>query len=350
MIIRGYIRKELLQTFFISLVGLNLTLMMEKLLKLSRLLSGLGASLWDVLRFIILVQPQLMLLTIPMALLLSVLITYGRMALDNELLVLRTSGLRKRGLYEPVFKLSLVVMMAGFIISLYLMPVSLRVLRHDVNEIIKKRAPLAIEPGVFFDTFKGLTVLVKEKDRKAGFRDIFMYDSRKGAKKRVITAKEGRIAFDQEGVVFTLKDGMVNTINDRGYTEIRFSEYLFRIAISGQLLSKRKNEMTLGELIEKIKSGGKRATGFYIELHRRFTFPLMILVIAFLAPSLSLLSGKTGRVGGFFIAVIVFLLYYTSLLYFENQVRTGKLNHLFCWMPFVLFSLIAFISYRRVGE
>ncbi len=349
MIIRRHIFKELVLGFLISVAGLNLILMMEKLLKLSRLLSGLGASLWDVVRFIILIQPKLMLFTIPMALLLSVLITYGRMSMDNELLILRTSGLRKRGLFDPVFRLSIMAMIAALVISMYLMPTSLRMLRHEVNEIIKKRAPLAIEPGVFFDAFKGLTVLVKQKD-KSGFSDIFIYDNREGSTDRVITAKKGRVAFDQQGVVFTLKDGMVNTINNRGYTEIRFSEYLFRIALSGEILSKRKNEMTPVELLKQIRSNRKDKTGLYIELHRRFTFPLMIIVIAFLAPSLSMLSGKTGRVGGFFIAVVVFLLYYSMLLYFENLVKTEKIGHLFCWMPFLVFSMIAFYAYRRVGE
>ena len=83
------ILKELLLTFFVSLASLNFILMMEKLLRLSRFLSGVGTSAADMIKMILLLQPQLFLLTIPMALLLSILLTYGRLNMDNEMVILR---------------------------------------------------------------------------------------------------------------------------------------------------------------------------------------------------------------------------------------------------------------------
>jgi len=350
MIIRRYILSEILQSFLISLLGLNLTLMMEKLIRLSRLLTGLGATAGDFVMVILLVQPQLMLLSLPMALLLSVLITYGRLALDNEIMVLRTSGLRKARLYEPVFILSAVVLIMSFIVSLYLMPVTLKTLRSNINSIVKKRAPLAIEPGVFFDAFRELTILIQKKKGSGRLKDVFLYDSRDKKNAKVITAREASIMPDNRGVVFRLKDGMIHFARGYESTEFRFSEYIFRLNLSGSVLSKRKNEMTLKEILEAIKNRAYKREDYFIELHRRFTFPLMIVVIAFLAPSLSLISGKTGRVGGFFIALIVFLAYYTMLIYLENLVRTDRAPQWICWLPLAVFSTAAYVLYRRVGE
>ncbi len=350
MIIRRYILSELFQSFIISLVGLNLVLMMEKLIRLSRLLTGLGATVSDFLMVIVFVQPQLMLLSLPMALLLSVLVTYGRLSLDNEIMILRTSGLRKTRLYEPVFIFSTVVLLMSFLVSLYLMPVALKTLRRNINTIVKRRAPLAIEPGVFFDAFNGLTLLIKKKDRDGTLKDIFLYDSRNKKNSKVITAREAFVVPDKRGVVFRLKHGMIHIVRGYESTEFRFSEYIFRLNLSGSVLSKRKNEMTLKELLDAIKRRPYKSNDYFIELHRRFTFPLMIVVIAFLAPSLSMISGKTGRAGGFFIALIVFLAYYTMLIYFENLVRTQKAPHLVCWLPLIVFSTSAYILYRRVGE
>ena len=95
-IIYRTILKELLLSFLLTIAFLNSILMMEKLLRLSKLLTGVGASLFDITRVIILLQPQLMLLTIPMSLLLSTLLVYGRMNMDNEIIVMKASGMNFR--------------------------------------------------------------------------------------------------------------------------------------------------------------------------------------------------------------------------------------------------------------
>jgi len=82
-ILHRFILRELLTSFLLSVIFLNFTLMMEKLLRLSRLLSSVGASPLDVGQVILLPAPQLLILTIPMAMLLSVLATYFRLTADK---------------------------------------------------------------------------------------------------------------------------------------------------------------------------------------------------------------------------------------------------------------------------
>jgi lipopolysaccharide export LptBFGC system permease protein LptF len=72
-IIHRSILRELILTFILSLASLNFILMMEKLLRLSRFLSGVGTSILDMAKIILFLQPQLFILTIPMAFLLSTL-------------------------------------------------------------------------------------------------------------------------------------------------------------------------------------------------------------------------------------------------------------------------------------
>ncbi|MBM4141620.1 MAG: LptF/LptG family permease, partial [Nitrospira sp.] len=101
-IIHKSIVKELAVTFLISFAFLNFILMMEKLLKLSRFLSGIGVSIIDMAQLIIYLQTQLFLLTIPMAFLLSTLVVYGRLNLDSELIILRVSGMDFKEISKPV--------------------------------------------------------------------------------------------------------------------------------------------------------------------------------------------------------------------------------------------------------
>ena len=116
------ILKELLISFLLTLAFLNSILMMEKLLRLSRLLSGVGASLFDMAKIIVFLQPQLMLLTIPMSLLLSTLLVYGRMNMDNEIIIMKTSGMNFRQISFPVMILGMLCFCASMSVSFSLGP------------------------------------------------------------------------------------------------------------------------------------------------------------------------------------------------------------------------------------
>ncbi len=347
MVIYRYIMRELGLTFMVCIIGLNMVLMMEKILRLSRLMSGVGASYADMTWVVILIQPQILVLTIPMALLLSVLLTYGRLGVDNELTVLRSSGMRFGEIARPVFYLSAILLAFSVFTTLYLMPLSSKTLRGELNSVLRERAPMSIEPGVFFTSFKGFLILVNEKTDGA-FRGIFISDNRNPASERVIVAREGKLSLDKElQPGFSLTDGTVHIVNRDSSTEINFAEYKFTIRLSGEILNRKKSEMTLPELYKKAVTEKTNSAGYFIEFHRRLSFPALIIALAFLAPALSLRAGKTGKTGGFIIGLIVFTIYYVALLYFENLVRAGKLPHLACWIPFVMLTAVAVVLYKR---
>lgn len=345
MIIKRYILKELIVSLLISIVGLNLILMMEKLLKLSRVLSGVGASVPEMLKVIGLIQPQLLGVTIPMALILSVLITYGRLCFDHELIVLRSSGMRFKDIFRPVMYISAILILASSSISLYLMPESARMLREDINRLIRERAPLTIEPGVFFNTFNGVTLLVHDKEAPDRFRGVFISDSRRRSTENVIVAEEGILSARDSNININLTNGTIHSLSRNGSTEIRFSEYNLNIKIAGDMVGRKRNEMMVDELYREIKKGSTEKINYLIELHRRFSFIAVIISISFLAPPLSLIAGRAGRLGGFITGLLLFASYYVLLTYAENLVRTGRANHMACWAPFTLLTAVSVILY-----
>ncbi len=348
MVIYRYIMRELGLTFMVCIIGLNMVLMMEKVLRLSRLMSGVGASYADMTWVVILIQPQILVLTIPMALLLSVLLTYGRLGVDNELTVLRSSGMRFGEIARPVFYLSAILLAFSVFITLYLMPLSSKTLRGELNRVLRERAPMSIEPGVFFTSFKGFLILVNEKTDEGVFRGIFISDNRNPESERVIVAREGKLTLDKDmQPAFRLTDGIVHIVNRDTSTEIKFAEYKFTIKLSGEILGRKKSEMSLSELYRKAVTEKTNGADYFIEFHRRLSFPALIIALAFLAPALSLRAGKTGKTGGFIIGLLVFTIYYIALLYFENLVRAGKLNNLACWIPFAVLTTVAVVLYKR---
>ena len=115
--------------------------MMNNLFSLSKKFLGVGISFIDFFTLAVLLQPQLMMLTTPIALLLSILITYGRLSIDNELVILKASGMSIIRIARPVFTMGILCFVIGLIISTYLGPLSVSHIRNKVNEIISTRLP-----------------------------------------------------------------------------------------------------------------------------------------------------------------------------------------------------------------
>jgi lipopolysaccharide export system permease protein len=349
MLIYRVIFKELVLTFLLTVIGLNLLLMMEKILKLSRTVTGLGLTFKNLLVIILLVQPQMLVFSIPLGLMLAVLSVYGRMSFENEIMVLRSSGLSLHRLFKPVLYLSLLSLILSFSVSLFLAPASLKRLRIEVNSLLSRNAVQAIEPGVFFTAFRGFTLLVDEKKKGGILQNIFILRE-KDSGSEAITAKQARIGQDRHGnPVIMLYNGLIHLPSGHS-VEVRFREYVMKLPSSEQLIGRRRGEMGIKELYKRANTDEKGREKYVIELFRRFSFPLLIIPVILISCPLSLVSGRGGRLRGVFIGFIIYALYYTALVYFENLYRTGTIPAVSCWIPIGVFTLASLYLYWRVSN
>jgi lipopolysaccharide export system permease protein len=348
--IHRVILKELLFTFILSVISLNFILIMEKILKLSRLLSVVGASVFDLTKIIIYLQFPILILTIPMSLLVSTLVTYGRLNADNELVILKSSGMTFGNISKPVFIAGLSCFFASLLISFYMGPMSMVKLRNTVSDVLRLRAPSAIDEGVFTTLFKDVVLFVREKTDKNTLKDIFIYDERNKKDPRVLVAKEGFITVTEEfAVSFYLKDGFMHMAKDTNSTEIFFSGYNLVLNFAADQLSKKNSEFTPLELITEAKKvSSPENVPLYLELHRRISLPFVCLVLMLLGPPLSLLAGKSGKLGGLTTGLLVFVVFYILLIYGENLARAGSVPHYVgAWAPAVIIGIFSLIIFRR---
>ena len=101
-IISRYIFKEIAFPFIIILFVLTFVLLMGKLLQIMDLMVNKGISTFDIAKLIVFLLPSFLMFTIPIALLIAILIAMGRLSADNEITVLRASGISLLQLYYPV--------------------------------------------------------------------------------------------------------------------------------------------------------------------------------------------------------------------------------------------------------
>lgn len=346
--IQKSISRELLTNIFLSIFFLNTVLIIEKLLKISKIFASVGLDLQNLILLILLLQPQILVFTVPMALLLSTLITYGRIQSDNEMTILLISGMSYKRTFKPALLIGIFCFFLTLFMSFYLAPLGISHVREKITQILAERAPLGIEEGIFNQGFRGITIFVKEKPEKTYLKGIVIFDERKEDTK-IVLAKEGRITIDKDNINLSLIDGKAYFSKGNIMNEIIFKEYTFKVSPYIEPIAKKIGENSFNELINLIKTDQKKKIDYKIELYRRFLLPALCLVGVFLSPSLCKIVGRTGRLGGITLGFLLFAVYYVLSIYGINLAKAGRVSpELGSLMPFLIVGFLALLSYIKL--
>ena len=187
-----YIIKEILPVFFIGLMVFTIILLMDKILKLIELIVTRGGSIKNVLMLIAFISPSFLVFTIPTALLLGTLITFGRLSGDSEVTAFKASGLSLYQLFIPVFVFSVLACLMTSFLVYYGLPWGNRGFKATLYLLATSKADVEIKERVFNDMFDGLVVYVdKVPVQGKRMEGILIYDERDKSKLNTIFAKEG---------------------------------------------------------------------------------------------------------------------------------------------------------------
>jgi lipopolysaccharide export system permease protein len=346
--------KELFTAFVLGLLTFNFILVTEKVLRLTKVFASVGASLTDMLKILLLMQPQITVLTAPIALLIAVLITYGRMGADNELVIMRASGMSFRQISMPVLLFGLACFVFTTAASFYAAPAGVKRLRETVSKTIARRAPLAIEEGIFNNAFRDIVLYVNERTPDGDLKDVFIYDERRKGEPTVLLAREGRIATTGDmNISFDLREGRIHIAKDNSTTVLSFGRYVLSFPFTlGSKPLHSFQELTPLKLWRAALGtrGEEEKTRILLELHRRLSLPALCLILMVLGPPLSLMAGRSGKMGGLAIGILVFALYYTAVVYTEGQAMAGKIPvWLGAWSPALVFGVVSALLFRRAS-
>lgn len=343
MIIHRLIFKELFKNFMVAIFSLSVILFMEKFVRLTKLVMGKGADIRDILKVFLYLQPSILLLSIPMAILISIFLTYGRMSADNEIVILKGSGMSFGGISRS----SVIISMIGFIlllfVSLYLSPLSTRLFKETLHEAITKKASMALEEETFSKVFKDTVIYVKDMPSRNEFNGIFLYnDSENPAKNPVIiVAQNGAISsnIDDGTIKLSMNNGLIHTYNSESSSEITFTQYDFILASGINAVSQSKPaEMETMALWK----GRKNNLPWKIELNRRLAIPFASIIFGFLGPALASRMGRLGRLGSFSFSLTILMFYYLFLIMGEGFAKAEKIPaFLSGWGPNIFFGIIA---------
>jgi LPS export ABC transporter permease LptF/LPS export ABC transporter permease LptG len=338
-----YIVREMLAPTGLGLLLFSFILLLQQITILMGILIARSAEPLTILKVFFYLLPSIFSVTIPMAFLLGVLLAFGRLASDSEIVALRASGVSPAYLLRPVVAMSALTGFLTFYIMAVALPAANQAHRQLMFSLVVNKARTAVKPRVFSDDdlVPGMVLYVSDIPADTGrWQDIFIHDVREPRDPKVILARRGHLMVDEPRklVSMHLEDGYIYSVKPlepATDTFQRFTESDFPLPTDSFFprtpLSKGDREMTLAELRERIDSlasEGKPplATAPYrVEWHKKFAIPVACLVFGLLGLGLSLGNRKEARSAAFGLSVAVIFIYYVFIRLGEQAGDTGVL-------------------------
>ncbi|MDR2592084.1 MAG: LptF/LptG family permease [Chitinispirillales bacterium] len=200
MLLYRYIVKEHIFPFLASLsIIIFLFIMQQAIMMLDKIVSK-NIDPIVVLEVFLIQLGWILALGIPMAVLSSTLMTFGRMAGDNEITAIKASGRGMSALVVPVMAAAAVITVALFFFHDLVLPEANHRAANLLGDISRKRPAAFIEPGVLIRDFQDYALYVEEVNALSGnLSGIRVFTENPGQDPTVTVAESGNIRMTGDG-------------------------------------------------------------------------------------------------------------------------------------------------------
>jgi len=176
--ITRYILRQLALSTALVVVTLTSAIWLTQSLRFVDWIVNRGLPLSTFVYIAVLVLPSFLVVILPIALFSAVLFTYNKMQSDSEIVVLRAVGVGPMQLMAPALMVATVVMLLGYALNLYLLPLSYRGFKDLQYQIRSNYSAVLLQEGVFTTIDQGLTMFVREQGRRGELFGLMVHDSR----------------------------------------------------------------------------------------------------------------------------------------------------------------------------
>lgn len=360
-ILDRYIIQELAGSFFFGVMSFTVIMVAGDLLfDIADLIIEKGVSFWVVSRLFFYKLPSVITLTLPMACLLSTLLSFGRLSSSSELIALKASGVAFQRIIRPVVIAAFVVGAMALIFNETVVPLSNRaadnIMRYEVAKerpsLLKERIFLREESGGRLNRVIYINVL---KPRLGVMSEILIQEFEKGHLRKITTAEKG--IWDQgewvlqQGEVFNVdSDGKVSSL-------YKFKDQKISLDLNpGQvaMASRDPEDMGIVELaahMALLRSQGANLLPLKVMYHLRLAIPWATVVLALVGAALGVRPQRTGAGVGFGLSIIIVFAYYVVMSMCRALGQAGNLPPLIAaWLPNIVFLLFGAFLTRRVNH
>ncbi|MBI3882739.1 MAG: LptF/LptG family permease [Sphingobacteriales bacterium] len=209
--------------FFITLF----VLMLQVLWKYVDDLVGKGLDFITICKFLWFASASLLTLAMPIAILISSIMTFGNLGESFELVAIKSSGISLLRFMRPLVWVALLLCGITFLFANYAIPYSNYKFKTLYYDIMYKKPALDLKEGKFFTHIQGFAIKVGKKDPDGKtIHNILIYEQQNPLQDNSIVAEKGimRTSDDKQFLEFTLFNGV--RYQERGNSNDTTTEYI----------------------------------------------------------------------------------------------------------------------------
>ena len=266
LLLSRYVMREMILPFLFSLLMSTFLLFINFLLRAVDRFLGNGIEVLTILEYLFLTLAWIIALSVPMAVLLSTLMTFGRLSEDNEINAMRASGISFITIIRAPLLFGITVALLLITFNNFILPDMNFHARLLSGDIYKKRPGMNIEPGVFLDNLPGYSIIIGGKDGEI-MSDVRIFSKGKQKSQTSIHSKTGTLSTLADAFLLTLSDGEIHELENEDFTNYRriiFETHKIIIPADDILLNRRDSsnrtdrEMTIPMIIKKVNGYKKK--------------------------------------------------------------------------------------------
>lgn len=326
MIIWRYLTKEVYGTLLATTAIVLVILISNQFIHYLDQAAAGNLPLKTVMQLMSLQVPLLLGLLLPLGLFLGILLAYGRLYADSEMLVMFACGVSKQQLLAVTLLISALIGLLVAFLMMWLEPKMTGIKRHVLQQAASSSPLERIYPDQFMSLKNGeIIVYVKEiGETRRSVGNVFIAEHDQSNNWNVIMANAAEERDNADGRYIVFKEGKryTGTPGKRDYQVVDFNEYGVRLDVPVFTPPAKADSMSMAELWRMRHQDREYAA----ELQWRISLPLSVLVLGLIALPLSQVKPRHGRYAQFIPAVIIYIIYADLLFLSQAWVQKGAIG------------------------
>jgi lipopolysaccharide export system permease protein len=323
------------------------------------------ANIFLILRFLAFRVPQSIPMAFPFGCLFATLVAFGRMAADNEITAMRTSGISFLRIAAAPLIAGVGMFIFTYIVNDSIVPRSIELSTRTFYQIIYKTETLPVVPRFFRKddaTDRVFYVGNVGEDHKT-LQNVMIFENATNTPyRRVMNAEHAHIEknsliLDHARVTIFKRTGELDSsfVQDAPVQlPLPFAETADQFLNTS---SADQNALDSSQLRAQIRSmeatgqGGNALDLLKITLAQKLSFPFASFVAVLIALPLAVAFGHRGRTLGIALSFVLMFAYYLMLSAAAALGRNEAINpYLAAWIPNIILGIIGAAMIRRVGS
>lgn len=303
-IITRYLLRQLAATFAFATGAVTFVVLFTQSFRLLSLVIDNASTILVFFQLLGLSALTFLPLIMPLGLGIAVVFVYHKLAMDSELVVLRSAGLSPARLIEPTLILATTVLVLCFALTLWITPAANRGLVALQYKLRDSYAVFLAHPGSFNDLAEGITFYANKRGPNGSLQGILIHDVRQSEIPVTTMATTGQVINSNGQPHMIIFNGRRQEF-DRAtgkISELIFDQYVLDLDAmrnSSNTRSTDPREQNFSELLnpspDMLRARGPLSR-FHGELHARLATPFLSLTYAIIGVA-SILIGSFNRRG-----------------------------------------------------